>query len=119
MSRYLIGADVLGASDQYVAIRLKDVGGLVRQQGGRSGGLAYSLAPQTITHVAYEKMKNKLAEGFAQQGVIADVSVETSPSSPVAPTEFFRGAIIGAAGVGAGWVLWKYVIKGLISKRRK
>lgn len=119
MSRYLRGADVLGASDQYVAIRLRDVGGLVRQQGGRSGGIAYSIAPQVITRLAYDKMREKLAEGLAQQGVMADVSVEMSPSAAAPPSEFTRGVVIGAVGVGAGWALWKYVLRGLVMKRRR
>lgn len=119
MSRYLKGTDILGASDPYVAIRLKDVGGLVRQHGGRSGGIAYSIAPQTITHMTYDKMREKMAEGLAQQGVLADVTVEALPGAPTKPTEFLRGVVIGAVGVGVGWVAWKYVIRGLVMKRRK
>ena len=119
MSRYMKGADVLGAGDQYVAVRIKDVGSLVRSQGGRAGGLAYSIAPQTITHKVYDTLKDKLLEGFAQQGVTADVTVETSPSAPAQSTELVKGMVIGAVGVGAGWALWHYALRRLFVKGRR
>lgn len=114
-----MGADVLGAGDQYVAVRIKDVSSLVRAQGGRAGGLAYSIAPQTITHKVYDTLKDKLIEGFAQQGVSAEVTVETSPSAPAQSTELVKGIVIGVAGAGAGWALWHYALRRLFFSKKR
>ena len=114
MSKYVLGA----GGEPYVAVRLQNVGDLVQQQGGATGKLAYSIAPKTITATAYDALRKKLIEGFAQQGVSADVTVQTTPGGGPPQTDLLRGIVIGAVGVGVGWAAWKYVLRDMIKRRR-
>ncbi len=103
---YNIGA---GAGGPAVMVRVKNVGTLVQQQGGRAGGLAYSLAPGTITSKVYDELRTKLAEGFQQQGVDADVQVVSTPNvGPPQPSDLVRGLVLGALAVGVGVAVWKF-----------
>jgi hypothetical protein len=111
--------EIVGAGgDQYVAIRLRDVGGLVKQQGGATGSLAFQIAPQTISSKVYDEMAKQIADSMAQKGVQADVSVQSAPGIQAQRGELFRGVLLGVAGVGVGYAAWKYVLRGLIKGRR-
>lgn len=107
---YLVGSDVLGADEQYIVIRVKNVEELVRKKGGTTGGIAFGLVPQTVTNQVYSEMAKKLSAGFRGEGVDADVSVVGNPpAGPNGKTDFWGGALLGAGAVGAGWLAWRLV----------
>jgi len=110
--------EIIGGGEPYVAVRLKDVGGLVKSQGGATGALAFKFAPNTISAKVYDELSKQLADGLTQKGVSADVSVQTSAGGPAPKGDLFRGAILGAVGVGVGWAAWHYVLRGLIKGKR-
>ncbi len=106
-----------GTGDLLVTVKLKDVAGTVKSQGGATGALAQMLAPHTIEKTVYDKIASKLKAGFTQQGVDADVTVMDAAAVPGAPaksTEFLRGAAVGVGAVGGGYLIYKYAIKRLI-----
>lgn len=112
-SDYLFGTDVLlGAGEQYLVIRVKNVGDLVAKQGGAVGKLAHTLAPQTITDKVYDEMRKEMLKEFAKQGADVDIQVTaTPPMGKRAPTEFGRGALVGGVGAavlgGLALVVWR------------
>ena len=107
MSRYLVGTDVLGAEGQYITIKVNNIAELVRREGGLSGGLAYGLAPQTLTNKVYSEMIKKMISGFKDQGVNADVSLSTTPGTPRSVPDIAVGALVGAGAVGIGYGLFR------------
>ena len=110
----LRGLDVLGASDgPALVIQLRNLGEVVRKKGGAIGAAAYAAAPQAIAVKAYEEMKKKLTEGFAQQGVDADVRVVYSaPSGGASPRrDLLTGAVLGVGVVGVGYGIFRVVRK--------
>jgi hypothetical protein len=131
VSSYLMGTDAIAglglpgapgtstSGDQYLVIHVKNVPDLVRAQGGKSGGIAFQVAPQTITNKVYEEMRAKIVAGFKSEGVDADAYVTMTPPVGAAPRdEFLRGVAAGGAAVGVGWLLWTYVIRGLFGGSR-
>jgi len=109
VSRYLIGSDVLGAveGDRYLTVRLKDPAAVVRAQGGAAGALALRLAPNTVLNAAYDAMKKQFEAQSAARGVELDVAVHsgTPSDSPLTPSDFLRGTLVGGGVVGLGWVV--------------
>ena len=114
------GTDVLGADlEQYVVVRIRDVGKLVTSQGGSAGTLLYKLAPGTTTSKVYDEIKAELVKGFTDKKVDAEVTVTGNPPTGPRPrVDFLPGIAVGAGVVGLGFVIWNYVIKGLIRRRR-
>ncbi len=121
MSRYLIGVDVLGALSSTplspqgaaVVVRLKDVGAVVRDKGGAAGGLAYSIAPQSIQAKVYQEIRQKLADGLQKEGVDADVQVVVDP--PVGPRP--RGELLLGAALGAGAIALGLLARSMIRRK--
>lgn len=126
MHPYLQGTVVLGAllpwepkpGDQYVVLHLKDVAKVVREQGGATGGLAFEVAPQTISTAAYNRIAKELEAALKDKGIAADVAVRQLPPGGEPPRrDFMTGALVGAGAVGVGWALWRYVLSGLLRRR--
>ena len=133
MNRYLHGADIIvgtykdevidaevGASlaqgpmsSRALLIKVKDVAGLVRAQGGATGAVAFALTPDTIENTVYEKMKDELSKGLKEKNVSADVTVVQPAGFQPAVSAYLRGAVLGAGVIGIGWGLFK-----LFGKRR-
>ncbi len=100
---YLVGTDVLGAGEQYLVIRVKNLDELVRNRSGFAGGLAVQLAPQTIANKVYSEMAREMVAKFRQQGVDADVQIVSGAPSPgEARSDFLKGMLVGAAALAAG-----------------
>jgi hypothetical protein len=109
----LVGA-ALG-SGRSVLITVRDVPALIRAQGGNAGALIDRFVPDTLESTVYSKMAAKIASGMKDEGVDADVRVVAPTGYKPAPTpDFFRGVLVGAGSVGAGWLVWK-LIRGLFS----
>lgn len=110
MSSRVIGGD--GPSDPAIVIRIKNVGSLIESQGGKTGKAVFLLAPQVLTNKVYDEMRKKLLEGFAAQGVDADVQVTTPPAQGKwSMPDIATGAVTGAAVVGIGAVLVKLLFR--------
>lgn len=121
MSRYLHGVDVLGAKDASVAatgdkgilIQVKNVPEVVKAQGGAAGGVAYSLAPASITGKVYDTMKDQLTTKLKEQGVDADVKVvvptgfQEAGSNPI-----WKPVALGLSGIGVLALSWKLIKRG-------
>ena len=114
MSRYIIGSDVLGAvtSPQYVVISVKNTDALIKKIAGETAGnLAWQLAPNSLSQIVNNELKNKLGEALTKEGVVADVVVTSTPpgtpSSGGIKSEFVNGALTGAGLLGGGYLLWR------------
>lgn len=117
-SAYLVGSDVLGAGDLAVLFRLRDPGATVKAQ-GPAAALAYDLAPQAVTKKAYETIAQKFRDGAAAEKADVEVQVVSSPFPAAASrADIWTGAAIGAGGVGAGWLIWRFVIRGLLFRKK-
>ncbi len=109
MDDYFLGADVLGTSDQYLTIRVKNPGDLVKAQGGAAGALAYRAAPQTIEDKIYDEMASQMRVQFKDKGVDADIQVKSGLPFGASPprNDFWRGAGLAAGSLGGvGLVVW-------------
>ena len=101
--------------DQYIVIGpVRNVADLVSKQGGAAGGIAMSLAPQTISNKVYEEMRKKIAEGFSKEGVVADVKVVSNRPAGGGPSQDLWVGL----GVGAGVVGFIGLVKYLITRRK-
>lgn len=98
-----------------LVIRIKNVGSLIENKGGKTGGLVYKLAPQTLTNKVYGEMRTKMLDGFAKEGVDADITISTTPPTKRSGTDLLSGAVLGAAGFG----VLSVVIGMLMRKRGK
>lgn len=109
------GATIVGDAidPQYVVIKVKNMGDVVTKQGGAMGNVAYSLTPQTISNIAYERMRDDFKKGLAEKGVDADVTITAMPPTGKPPAgELWFGVAVGASTVGMGWLLWKLIAGG-------
>lgn len=96
-----------GGDDLSLVVRLKNLASLVQREGGTTGSFAMSLLPETISTKAYDTLKDKLIDGFKQQGVDADVQVISNrPAGAPPPPDFLHGMVVGAGAVGVGYLLW-------------
>ena len=124
MRTTLTGYQILGGAAEdslALVIKVKNIAEVVAKQGGAAGKLAQQLAPLTIANTVYNAMKDKMAAGFAEQGVVADIAITSSvPTAKPTKGEFLAGVVVGGVGVGAvavgGWALWKYVISRFFVK---
>jgi hypothetical protein len=115
---YLQGCDILGADatapgpQQYVVIRLKDPGALVKKGLGQaSGSFAWSLAPQAVTGIVYGELRGKIQEALAKEGADADVTITSSPPTGAQSSgEFVTGLGLGAGIVGLVWLLKRIIV---------
>ena len=112
MSAYLVGTDVLGAGEQYLVIRVRNLEELVRKRGGFAGGLAVQLAPKTIENKVYSEMAREMVQKFREQGVDAEVSITSAPPTEAAArADFIKGAFVGAGLLAFGrlavWLIAK------------
>ena len=119
-ARTLVGLDVLGAApDRGLLIKINNIDDLVRAQGGATGALANMLLPDTISSKVYGTLKDKLVGALKDQGVVADVKIVVPTNYKSSAGTFLRNAAVGAAGVGVGWSLWHFVLRGLILGKKK
>lgn len=120
MINYLHGCAVLGMDyrpgEQYVVIKIRDISKAVADSagGGSTGKAATSVlsaltkyAPKTIDDFVVKQVVPELKKKLAENGVIADVEAVTTPPAQGQRTEseFGKGALVGAVGVGAAWMI--------------
>ena len=112
-------SSVVGAAgDQYVVIKVKNVGDLVKKQGGALGNAAFGLLPQMITNTVYTKMRDEFSKKLGEQGVDAEVSVTASPPGGAVPAgEGIKFGLIAVGTVGAGWGLWHFLLRPLLRRK--
>lgn len=121
MSRPLIGAFGRGTA-QAVVIRLRDPSAAAAGKLTKFGSsLAFGGLPGTMTNVVYDEARKQIAGEFSRRGIDADVQVveDKSPyADPRPPSDLFRGIAVGGALVGGGYLLWKHVLRGWLSRRK-
>lgn len=111
--------EILG-SDPYLTIKVKNPDELVQKQGGSVGGLAYKVAPDTITQKIYSEMAKQMGTEFSKQGVKAEIKIlDGTPSGKKPPAgEFIRGAavgtVVGGGIVGIGLLFYRLFFKKFI-----
>ncbi len=114
----VVGARAGDPADQYVVIRVKNMGDVVRREGGALGNFAYEMTPQTIANIAYGKMRDEFKKSLADKGVDADVTLAaTPPIGKPAKGELLTGVLVGAGTVGIGWGLW-HIVRSLLKTKR-
>ena len=118
MSDYLIGTDIIGAGPaNAVIIRVADPGAVAAGKLKAAGELAFTFLPETTTNQIYSEMVKKIKEALAAEKVVADVQAVNIPSDVKylkGRSDFLPGIAVGAATVGIGWVLWHFLLRGLI-----
>jgi hypothetical protein len=139
-SSYLRGIELLGANDAkaggagmatgaalnspYVLVQVKDVAGLVKAQGGVTGGLGsaamlYGPTAKLVTDKVYDTLREQLAAALKDKGVDASVTVAYAPSTAKPPSSgFLSGLAVGGVAVGGGVLLWRYVLRGLFTRNK-
>lgn len=99
---------VAGTGDRAVVVRLKNVGDLLKSQGGAAGALAYGAVPQTMTDVVYGKLRAELEQKLREQGVDADVQVTyTPPQGGRSPRDLLVGAALCGGFIGLAAFFWR------------
>lgn len=112
----VVGAGATG--DQYIVIKVKNVGDLVKKQGGALGNLAFSLVPTTISNTVYSKMRDEFSTKLKEQGVDADVSVTATPPGGSVPAgEGIKLGLIAAGTIGVGWGAWHFLLRPLFGRK--
>lgn len=108
-------SDVIGAgvTNQAVVVRFKDPEQVMLARGGRAGMVAYQFAPKALEDYAYNKLKQKIIDGAQAEGTDLQVTIAAPPTGKRSVPDL----LVGAGALGAGLLLWKYVIRGLILKR--
>lgn len=108
------------SSGPALSVRFTDPAKLVEKEGGAAGSLAFMLGPQAIVSKIYEDAKKEIEKSFAERGIAADVKVVsgTGYKSHAWSNDLFTGMAIGAGGVGVGWLMWRYVIRGLFTTKK-
>lgn len=86
-----------------VVIRVRDIPGLIKAQGGGIGEFVQKLAPNTIQDTVYNQMAAEIMKGMKEKGVNADVQVMDLPQTgPGAPTPHATDNTIRNVALGVG-----------------